>query len=126
MVLDNEATGVMADALSTRLAEIRARLAQATPVNGFCDQHKYLAVICPMCAANMFPDAVFLLDTLEAALQVVEAARAANEFNREWVVKLQRDDHMVTLDHKDEMELADLVVSLIDTLTTFSQHTKAA
>ena len=105
MVLDNEATGVMADALSTRLAEIRARLAQATPVNGFCDQHKYLAVICPMCAANMFPDAVFLLDTLEAALRVVEASRTFED------------------DAKYRLGRADMQ-KFLDAITAFTQHTE--
>ena len=114
MVLDNEATGVMADALSTRLAEIRARLAKATPVNGFCDQHKYLAVICPMCAANMFPDAVFLLDTLEAALRVVETARSIPHHGNTCVAYSSTSPCDGCVEHK----------LLHDALTAFTQHTE--
>ena len=96
---------MMADALSTRLAEIRARMAKATPPTGFCDQHAFLAARCPLCAADVFPDAVFLLDTLEAALRVVEASRTFED------------------DAKYRLGRADMQ-KFLDAITAFTQHTE--
>lgn len=47
---------------------------------------------------------------------VVEAARMAEEYSAEWVEAHVYDDHLVTIDHKDEMDLATLVGALRDAL----------
>ena len=47
---------------------------------------------------------------------LVEAAEPALTFGVEWARKHMDDDHLVTLDHKDEMELAELVLRLCTAL----------
>lgn len=57
-----------------------------------------------------------LIEVLQTQVQQAQAAlfaiRQAVPFGRAWALEHQRDDHMVTLDHKDEIDLAEFVLAV--------------
>ena len=62
-----------------------------------------------------------LLAEVKALRKVAEAAEAANDFGLDWAIAHQKDDHMVTMDHKDETALADLVADLCKALAAYQE-----
>ena len=65
-----------------------------------------------------------ILARREAEQAVIQVARFAEEFGIEWAKEHQKDDHMVTLDHKDENGLADLVHDLCVAIARLDQLEK--
>ena len=105
----------MAEMLLTRLEEIRARLATETPT---CELPTQLLQercnACPSCVAVQ--DLVFLLDTLEAALRVVEAA----QISEDWLISFGTPNTTTSAEKQAIWE------RLHDALTIFTQHTEQA
>ena len=60
---------------------------------------------------------------LSAAEKVVEAARQLEQsFGREWFLEHQEDDHFVSMNHKDEIEVADIGLAIMDALEAYDKQ----
>jgi len=52
-------------------------------------------------------------DALRAKLEAIEALVYPGLYSPEWIAEHKEDDHMCTLDHKDEIEYAELIEALL-------------
>ena len=53
---------------------------------------------------------------------LLKALELFNEWGPEWIKEHQKDDHMITLDHKDEIWLADMIEKQKKALSAFQQE----
>ena len=72
--------------------------------------------------AHARSDIPLLLAEIKLLRKVVQAAEPAKDFGLEWAIAHQEDDHMVTMDHKDETALADLVADLCKALAAYQER----
>jgi len=53
------------------------------------------------------------IKALRAKLEAIEALVYPGLYSPEWIAEHKEDDHMCTLDHKDEIEYAELIEALL-------------